>query len=172
MLGGLIDRILLEGADQKLGIKDVDAHRGQVAVWLIGLLSELEDLLVVVLRDDTEAGCLLPGNGHDGNGEIGLMPLVVVEHSLIVHVVELITREDQDILGIMLLDKADILRHGVGRARIPRPSRLGGIRGQDGDATVALVQIPSAAGPQVRVKQVRTILREYPHRLDPRVRAV
>ena len=172
VLGLLVDGILAEGLDQKLGIEDVDAHGGQVGVRLVGLLGELLDALVLVLGDDAEAGCLLPGHGHDGDGQVRLVTLVVLEHLLVVHVVELVTREDQDEVRIVLLDEADVLRDRIGGAGVPRTAGLRRVRGEDRDSTVALVQVPGGAGTQVGVEQVRPVLGQHADRVDARVGAV
>ena len=172
VLGALVLGVLLQRLDQQVCVEDVDAHGREVRVGLRGLLGELEDLLVLVGRQDAEAGRLLPGHGHDRDGQVRVVALVVVEHLLVVHVVQLVAREDEDVLGVVLLDEAQVLRHGVSGARVPGATGLGGVRRQDEQAPVALVQVPGAAGAQVVVQEIRPVLSQDANGVDAGVGAV
>ena len=166
MLGGLVDGVLLQRVDEELGAEDVDAHGREVRIGLLGLLGELDDLVVVVRGQDAEAGGLLPGHGHDGDREVGVVLLVSVEHLAIIHAVELVAREDEHVLGVLGLDVAQVLGHGVCRARVPCAARLRRVRREDRHASLTVVEVPRLAGADVGVKQIRPVLRENTHGRD------
>ena len=48
-----------------------------------------------------------------------------VQHAVVIHLVDVIARQDQHVFGIKLLDEADVLVDGVGRAAVPLAA-LGG----------------------------------------------
>jgi hypothetical protein len=84
----------------------------------------------------------------------------------------MVTGKDEDVLGVMKLDVIQILGDRVGSAGIPSAAFLGSIGRQDGNARAALVQIPSFAGADIGMEQIRTILRQNANGIDPRVGAV
>ena len=172
MRGVGILSVLLQGLDEEVGGEDVDAHGSEVALGLLRLLHELEDAALVVAVHDAEAGSVLPRHRHDGDGEVGVVGLVGGEHVLVVHTIELVAREDEDVLRILALEEADVLSDGVSGARIPGAAGLGGVRRKNGDAAVALVEVPSLARAEIGVEEVGTILREDADGADAGVRAV
>ena len=172
VLGRGVERVLLEGADEDVGAEDVDAHRGEVGIGLVGLLGELRHGVVVVLGDDAKARGLGPVHRHDRDGEVRVVGDVALDHLAVVHAVQVVAGQDDDVLGVVALDVADVLIDGVGRAGVPVAARLGGVRRQDGDAAVTGVEVPCLASADVGVQQVRAVLREHAHRVDTRVCAV
>ena len=89
-----------------------------------------------------------------------------LQHVVIVHAIELVARENQHVLRVVLLDVAKVLGDCVRGALIPRAARLSGVGRKDRDAAAALVEVPGLARADVAVQQVRTILGENTHRGD------
>ena len=169
----LVQSVLLERLDQHIGREDVDAHGREVRIGLIGLLGELGDAAVLgVGGQDAKAAGLLPRYGHNAHREVGVVLNVRLEHLAVVHAIQVIARKNQDVLGVVGLDVVEVLRNGVGRARIPGAAGLRLVRRQDRHAAVAAVQIPRLAGTNIGMQQVGAILRQNAHRVDARVGAV
>ncbi len=75
-----------------------------------------------MFRIDLHDAKLLGGFHVDlerSNGEIGSDLAVVVDHLAIVHLVDVIPGEDQNLLGAFFLDLVDVLINGVGCPLVP-----------------------------------------------------
>ena len=92
MAGTLVKGIGFERIDQHVGAKDVDAHRCEVRIGLLGLLGKLDDApIVLICSDDTEAARLFPGHGHNGDREVGIVLDVRLQHLAVIHAIEMVT---------------------------------------------------------------------------------
>ena len=81
------------------------------------------------------------------------------EHVGVVHLVDVVAGEDQYVFRVIVLDKADVLVDGVGRAGEPGallPRAL--IGGQDVHAAVGHVQVPGLAVADVAVELQGAVL--------------
>ena len=96
-----------------------------------GLFLEFRDRVVFVHVHDAKARRILPGHLHNGDGTVRARFFVVGEHLGVIHLVDVVAREDEHILGVVHVDKADVLEDGVGRALIPRRTARTLIRRQD-----------------------------------------
>ena len=96
--------------------EDIDAHRSHIRPRVLGLLLELGDALVLIRDDDTEAGSLFHGNRNRGNRHIRLVLLVEVQHGLVVHLVDMVAGENQNVVGIVAFYILEVLVNGVRRA--------------------------------------------------------
>ena len=95
------------------------------------------------------------------------------EHVGIVHLVDVVAGEDEHVVRVVSLDKADILVNGVGSAGEPGAFFTGAlVGGQDVDAAVRRVQVPGLAVAYVAVKLKGTVLGQHTYGVDPGVCAV
>ena len=78
-----------------------------------GLLLELGDAVVLVRHHQTKAGSFLPVHFHNGNRELCALLLVEAQEVCVVLLADLVTGQDDDILRIVVIDKADILVNGI-----------------------------------------------------------
>ena len=62
---------------------------------------------------------LHPGHGQAADGHVGPRLHVLAQHQFVVHLVDMVTGQDDRILDTVTVDDVDILRHGVGGAAIP-----------------------------------------------------
>ena len=83
------------------------------------LLEESLDAPLVVEPHDPQARSGLLVDGDPGDRHVGLPRHVGGEHVGVIHPVELITGEDQDVADVRLLEIADVLPDGVGGALVP-----------------------------------------------------
>ena len=100
------------------------------------------------------------------------MFLVRGKHFLVVHAIQLVAREYKHIVGVCLLDKTNILRYGIGSARIPGATRLRSEWRQNRNAAAAFVKVPRRTRSKVRMQQIWLILCKHANRGDTRVCAV
>ena len=125
-----IGGVALELLDEKLGLEDVDAHAAQRLIGLAGhwrrlsrLLQEGEDGVFFVDVHDAEAFGLLERGFEAAHRHVGLRLDVLLEHFLVVHLVDVIAGEHHHVLRRVALDDVDVLIDRVGGAEIPH--RLG-----------------------------------------------
>ena len=152
--------------------ENVNAHRREVALGMRGLFLEFRDRVVFVHAHDAKARRILPGHLHNGDGTVRARFFVVGEHLGVIHLVDVVAREDEHILGVVHVDKADVLEDGVGRALIPRRTARALIRRQDVHAAVRAVEIPRLARADVAVELQRAVLRQNADGVDASVGAV
>ena len=97
---------------------------------------------------------------------------MLLQHQLVVHLVDVIARQDHHELGIVRLDDIDVLKHGVGRAIVPL--RFGdALAGrQDIETLVALGTQEVPATLQVTDETVRLVLRGDADAANARVEGI
>ncbi len=69
--------------------------------------------------DDAEVGDLVGGDGEGGDGDVGAGVRVLLLHAGVVHLVDVVAGEDEDVLGLLGADGVDVLEDGVGGALVP-----------------------------------------------------
>ncbi len=84
----------------------------------------------------------------------------------------MVAGEDQHIVGIIPVDKGDVLGDGVGGALVPVGLLALLIGREHVHAAVHAVQVPGLAGADVLVELQGLILGEHAHRLDAGIDAV
>ena len=107
---------------------------------------------------DAERGRLAERNLETADGDVGALLHVLREHLLVVHLVDVIARQDDDVFRRVALDDVDVLIHRVRRPGVPRPVRDALARGQDVEALVALVAEEVPAALQMPDQAVRLVL--------------
>ena len=157
---------------QHLPGEDVNPHRGQIALGLLGLFLKFNDAVVRVDVHDAERRGDLPRHGADGDGAVGLGVDVRAEHLVVVHLIDVIARKNQNIVRVVLLDEADVLVDGVCRAAVPLAALGRHVRWQHEHAAVVQVEVPRLAGADVAVEFERPVLRQHADGIDLRIRAV
>ena len=162
VLGGVgVCLVLDEVFAQLLPVEDVDAHGGEVGLGLLGLFLELVYEAVLAGGEDAEAGGLLHGDLDDGDGAVGAIFGVLAEHVGIVHLIDVVAGEDEDVFGVIVLDEADVLVDGVGGTGEPGALFAGALVGrQDKDAAVGAVEVIGLAAAYVAVELERPVLCE------------
>src|SRR5699024_8778390 len=138
----------------------------------LGLLFKLIDGAVVVGIHNAEAAGLLHGDGSDGDGAVGLALLMEAEHLSIIHLIDVVAVEVQNLVGVITVDKADILVNGVGRALIPGGALGAGIRRQNADAAVGVIEVAGLTVADVLIELQRLILGQDTDGVDMGVDAV
>ena len=133
----------------------MDARR----LWICGLFLEADDAPVLVGFEDAEfSGCggRVHFDGRDGDVRAGFR--VLLEHRLVIHLVDVVAGEDEDVVRLLAADGIDILIDGVGRALIP-VLRDAHLRRQHLDE-IAVAHESGPAAADVPVEAERLVLRE------------
>src|ERR1700693_275879 len=85
-----------------------------------GLFFEADDAPIFIGFDYTEfQGGLLDENLNGGYGHVGAGLDMLPEHAAVIHFVDVIAGQDEDVFGAFAADGINILVHGVGGALIP-----------------------------------------------------
>ena len=116
--------------------------------------------------------CLLHGDGADCYGKVCLFGYVGIQHSGIVHLVDMVAGEYEHILGIISVDEGYVLIDGIGCTGIPPACLAGLIRRQNENAAAVSVQIPCLTGAYVGVQLQRFILGKHANGIDIRIDAI
>ena len=120
---GILDDLFVE----ELGIEHVVAHRREANVRLagygirmLGFFGELYDAAGLVDGHDAElAGRFLQRHLETADGHVRVLFRVRGEECAVVHLVDVIAREDQHEPRVVRTEDVEILVNGVGRAAVP-----------------------------------------------------
>ena len=151
--------------EQELGLEHVDAHAGQREVRLAGdagrvggLLQEGGDAVGRVHVHDAEGRRLHARHLDAADGDVRLLLAVLPQHHLVVHLVDVVAGQDDDVARRVVLDDVDVLEHRVGGAGVPGGLGDALARGQDVEALVALGAEEGPAALEVADQAVRLVL--------------
>ena len=126
---------------------------------MAGFSSKSDDAPVLVRFEHAEfSGGLGRIHFDGGDGDVRAGRDVLLEHLLVVHLVDVVAGEDEDVVGLLAADRIDVLVDGVGGALIPvlRDAHLG--RQNFDEIAVAHQRGPAAA--DVAVEAERFVLGE------------
>jgi len=162
----------LEALGEGVEVKNVDAHVGQGAGRLFGLLQELRHPAVFIGQHNAEAAGFLGQHVHHGNGQVGAALFVLAQHRPVVHLVDVIARQDEHRFGPALAQIIQVLEHRVGRAAVPVLVAAALIGLEQAHAPAAAVEIPRPADADVVVERAGQVLRQDADVVDAGVDAV
>src|SRR5262245_57671279 len=83
------------------------------------LFLEGGDEVVAIDLNNSEMATLTKRNRNGANGKIGAMFDMGRDHVAIIHLVDMVSRQDQHIFGVGLLDAVDVLVDGIGGSFVP-----------------------------------------------------
>ena len=153
-------------------VEDIDAHRRFGRIGVFRLFGELVDLPIVMRGQNAEAACLLQRHLQHRDGAVCVLLFVIAQHVRIVHAVDVVAREDDDVFGVILVDERHVLIDGVCRALVPVGFFLTLVGRQDLDAAVGAVEIPRQTVADVVVQHQRLILCQHADRVNAGIDAV
>src|SRR5258705_4005783 len=152
--------------------KDVDPHGYLPGWWNRRLLEETADPAGFIRVDHPEPPGLLQWDLGDRHRRVRSAGQVRFDHGPIVHPVHVVAGEDEDVLGLALLDADPILVDRVGRPAVPVGFRPPSERLQKLHPTPFPVEVPRPADADVIPETQRAILREDSDIEDSRIHAV
>src|ERR1019366_4330709 len=119
--------IFQQRRNEHVGVEQVNAHRGRnharvvgrAQIGLLGLLLEADDPAGTINLDYTKQ----LGSGRidqdGGQRDVGARILVLAQHQVVVHLVDVIARHDQHVARLLGANGVDVLIYRVGRAHVP-----------------------------------------------------
>ena len=122
--------------------EDVNAHGCLIGLGNLGLFLEFGDAPFLVGGENAEAGRLLHGNLDDRHGGVCVCALVGFQHLGVVHGIDMVSRQDQNVVGLVLFNEVEVLVNGVCGALIPMGAVALLVGRQNVDPAVKTVQIP------------------------------
>ncbi len=109
-----------------LGPEQVDAHRDEGVsriVWkrgrLLWFFIESDNAKVFIHGDDAESGGVLNRDVDCSHHSVRLLGDQPIVHLAVIHLVDMVTGQDQKILRMLGLDEEQILIDGIGGAFVP-----------------------------------------------------
>ena len=160
-------------------LEDVNPHRGQRVIRIardtrrIGrFFKELCDAVVLVDLHHAKGRRLHPRDRQAADGDVRLGIHMLPQHQLVIHLVDVVTGEDEDIVDIVAVNDVNVLRYRVGGADIPLVliHTLG--RGQDVEIFVPLGPEKVPAALAMPDQAVRLVLRRNRHLANARVQRI
>ncbi len=166
-------RSSVEVPAQGLLREDVDAHRGEVALGLLGLLLPLDDPVGLVEGEDAHPRRLGERDAPDGDGHVGPAAAVGRDERLVIHLVDVVAGQDDHEVARVVLDDVHVAQDGVGGAAIPvGDATARDVRLEELDAAAVAVEVPRPAQPDVVVERARVVLGQDDDVVDVGVDAV
>ena len=173
MVGIRILHICQEHLAQKLPVEDIDTHGGKIALRVFRFLFKFYDVSGFICIHDAETACFLHGNFDNGDGGVRLHLLVISKHLCVVHLIDVVSRKDQDILGRILVDKVDVLSDGIGSATVNVEIGIRFLTGRKHEnAAFSGIQAPAPACCHITVQKYRFVLGQHAHNVNSAVGAV
>ena len=114
-------------------------------IGVLRLFRELGHAIGVIGGHDAEFVGALHRHVHDADGDVGLALLVIGDHRTVVHLVDVIARQDQHVRRVVRTNEIQILIHRVGGAAVPVRADLLLRRNQLDELAELAAQIAPAA---------------------------
>ncbi len=163
-----------EQRHQVLHLEDVDAHRRQDLAsgrQVLRLLEEPDQPVLAVDLQHAEAARFLRRNLDHADGRRGAALAMERHHARVVHLVDVIAREDQQVPRIFPHDRVEVLVDRVRRAQIPVFADAL-LRAEDLDELAELVGHHAPAHADVAAERERLVLHRDEDLAQARVDAV
>ena len=104
---------------QSLPVENINTHGCQIASGVLRLFLKFLNLTVFIGNNNAKPACLFHGNRHNCNRHFRSVCLMEVQHHLVVHLIDVVSGQNQNIFRIVILHICQILINGIRRAGIP-----------------------------------------------------
>ena len=154
MVGIRVLHICKKQLAKKLPVKNIDTHRGKIALRYRRLLNKLGDTVCLAVSvHNTETAGFLKRNLDNGDGSIGLSLFMEGKHLVIIHFINVVTGKYQKIFRIILIYKINVLGNRVGCSAIYVESGVCFLTRRKYIYTAVLgIQSPTSAGCNITVQ--------------------
>ena len=155
-----------------LPVKYVNTHRRFVAAWMLRFFFKLLNTSGIVCDNNTETACFLHWYLIGCQCDIGLACLVIVKHRLIIHLIDMISGENQYIVWIVVVNILKILIDCVRSTCIPLAVCTLLVWRKYGYTTNTSIQIPWDTDTDVLIEPEWSILCQHADSINPRINTV
>src|SRR5262249_31167270 len=119
-------RVFFERPGENVRLEQVDAHRRERDPGRAGRADRLFRLFLeadhppgLVDADDAETAAFFGRNLDGRQRDVRAAIHMEAQHLRVIHLVDVITREDEDVRRFLAFDGIEVLIDGVGRAEVP-----------------------------------------------------
>lgn len=106
-----------------------------------GFFDEADDALVIVDVHDAEIRGVITRNGNGGDGDVRFAFLVLGKDVAVIHAVELVTGEDEDVFVKVIIKVDKVLANGVRCAEVPACVGTSFLRRENFDESLRRIMI-------------------------------
>ena len=152
--------------------ENVNPHRCQITARMLRLLLKFTDLAVRIRHDDPEPTGFLDRNRHRRDRDIRFICFMEIKHYLVIHLINMISRQDQHIIRIILFHIIQILIDRIRRSGVPFAVGAFLVRRKNRNTSHIPVQIPRDPDSDMRIQTQWLILCQNAYGIDPRVDTV
>ena len=106
-------------SNKKRAFEDVNAHRRKAMRVVAGhrlgnrrFFLESDDAFFVVDLHHAEFFRFVDAHFQRGDRQVGVVRLMKIDHLAVVHLVDVVTSKNDDMLGTLLFERVDVLVHG------------------------------------------------------------
>ena len=131
--------------------ENINSHGRKIALWLCRFLLELTNTVLLIGHYDTKTACLLHRHRHNCDGNIRIVLLMEIKHHFIVHLIDMVSGQDQYIFRIVTVYVFHILINSIRCTGIPFTSATFLIWLQNRNTTVITIQIPRNTNTDMRI---------------------
>ena len=153
-----------------LGVKNVDAHRTEATPRLarelgagLGLFFKADDAVVDVDTKNPEAARLGGGDLDGADRQRGTGGDMLLQHATVIHAIDVVARQDQDMLGARILKQVEVLVDRIRGAHVPLLV-AGVVRRRDADELLEPTRQEVPAETDVLLQAARLVLGQH---MDP-----
>ena len=146
--------------------ENINSHGCQITSWMFRFFFKLGNTSRAVSDHNTETACLFNRHRHTGNGHICLICLMIIKHHFVIHLVNMVTGENQNVVRIIGLHICHILKNCVCCSGIPVAVTIFFIGGKHGNTAHIPVQIPRNTDSDMGIQTQRLILGQNTHGIN------
>src|SRR5699024_7607526 len=122
--------------------KNINTHRSQITFGLLRFFLKVCNPSCLVRDSKSETGSFFPWNRHTCQGDICFVGFMEIQHNFIIHLVNMVSSQDQHIIRVKILHICQILVNGVCSTGIPFCIGFLFVRRKNRNASYISVQIP------------------------------
>ena len=158
---------------KKFPIEDINTHRSEVTLWMFWFLFKFNNMSCFICIHNTKTACFLHRNFDNGNRCICVVLLVILKHLVIIHLIDVVSREDQQIVWGVCIYKVNILGNSISSSSVYIKVCISFLtRWEHINATVLRIKSPSSSCCCIAVQKYGFVLCQNTYNVNSAVCAV
>ena len=123
-------------------VKNVNTHRRQITARLLRFLFKFFNMPLFIGHNNAKAAGFFPRYRHTCDGYIRFSGFMEIQHDFIIHLINMVSSENQYIFRIIAFNILQILENSIRCSRIPVCILTALIWWQERNAAIIPIQIP------------------------------